>query len=131
MNKLYLVSFFVEGKRVYKIGITSQWDVQRRFQSQLDTGDITDLKIWVSVWIPTKELAEQKERECFSAITEMFPQNNFSKQGKQYFHNIWLKKNISGITEIRKYDEKERQVAFKLVENSGSRHKKDVGNGNN
>jgi len=130
MQKLYLVSFLVEGKKVYKIGITSHRDVQRRFQSLLDAGDITELKIYVSVWLPNREIAEQKEQECFLAITKMFPQNNYSKQGKQYFHNIWLDKKISGITEIRRFVEEERQFAFNLVSNSGPTHLKDIITGN-
>lgn len=131
MQKLYLVSFFVEGRKVYKIGITGHWDVQRRFQSLLDAGEITDLEIRVSVWIPNEEIAEQKEKKCFKTIKEMFPQNNFYKQGKPYFHNFWLENYISGITETRNYNEEEFQFAQTLVENSGPRRKKDLGNENN
>lgn len=124
--KLYLVVFTVEGKKVYKIGITSHSDVRRRFQHLLDSEIITDFKIWISVWIVGKLAAEQKEQECFSLIKETFPQNNYIKEGTQYFHNVWLENKISGVTEIRKYNPDETEKAYNFIENSGSRYKANV-----
>ncbi len=47
-HKLYLVRFTIEGKRVYKPGITRHTDVTKRFQRSINDGTISDFKIMKS-----------------------------------------------------------------------------------
>lgn len=123
MSKVYLVTFFIENKKVYKIGITSKPDVQSRFQTLIDSGIITDFKIHISRWVKDLPEAERKERNCFEQIVLNFPDNNYiDKEGNHHFHNIWLNEQVSGITEIRKYNHAEYKKAYQLVDQSGYRY---------
>ena len=126
MHKVYLVTFTVEGKKVYKVGITGKSDVQQRFQKLIDSGDITDFKVHLSRWVKNHDEAFSKEQSCFYDIVVNFPENNYiDKTGNIRFHNVWLDKQISGITEIRKYDYKEYKHAYNLVDKSGYRYIKE------
>lgn len=123
MYKVYLVTFTVENKKVYKIGITSKSDAQQRFQQLIDSGKIKDFKIHISRWVKDLCQAENKETSCFKEIVLNYPENNYiDKEGNHHFHNLWLDEQISGITEIRKYDYEEYRTAYKLVEKSGYRY---------
>jgi len=123
MHKIYLVTFTVEGWKVYKIGITSKLDAQQRFQRLIDSGKIKDFKIHISRWVKDRPQAENKEKNCFKEIVSNYPENNYiDKEGKHHFHNFWLDEQISGITEIRKYDYDEYKTAYELVEKSGYRY---------
>jgi len=124
MHKLYLVTFTIEGQKAYKIGETSKTDVQERFQKSINNGNITELKIHLSRWVDSEEIAKIKEKLCFESIKEAFPKNNYiDKDGNHYFHNFWLKEQISGVTEIRKYDYQEYLYAWELVDKSGEKYK--------
>ena len=127
MWKIYLVTFTIEGKKVYKIGITGKSDVQERFQRLIDSGTITDFKIHLSRWVKNQSIAEEKEKKCFVDIVVNYPQNNYinKKNGNVHFHNLWLDEQVSGITEIRKYDYKEYKHAYNLVDKSGYRYIKE------
>ena len=122
MWKIYLVTFYVEGKKVFKVGITSKSDVQERFQRLIDNGTIKGFKIHLSRWVSSEAIAKKKEEGIFTNIMINFSKNNFIKEGKDYFHNIWLNNKISGVTEIRKYNHEEYLHAYKLVDKSGYRY---------
>jgi len=123
MYKVYLVTFKIEGKKVYKIGITGKSDVQARFQHLIDNGTITDFKIHLSRWVEGEDTAKERETECFTEIVLNFPENNYiTGNGNAHFHNFWLKKKVGGVTEIRKYDHKEYLFAYSLVDKSGYRY---------
>jgi len=123
MSKVYLVTFIIENKKVYKIGITSKPDVQTRFQTLINSGIITDFKIHISRWVKDFTEAKTKEENCFEQIVLNFPENNYiDKEGSHHFHNIWLKEQVSGITEIRKYNHVEYKKAYQLVDQSGYRY---------
>ena len=87
MSKVYLVTFIIENKKVYKIGITSKPDVQSRFQTLIDLGIITDFKIHISRWVKDFTEAKTKEENCFEQIVLNFPENNYiDKEGSHHFH---------------------------------------------
>ena len=53
MHKLYLVSFIIEERMCFKIGITSNFDVTKRFQVHIDNSDILALRVHtLKVMIP-------------------------------------------------------------------------------
>ena len=127
MYKIYLVTFTIEGKKALKIGITSKTDVQERFQRLIDNGTITGFKIHLTRWIDGEEAAKLKEQHCFTSMILSFPKNNYiDKDGSHKFHNFWLKEQVGGVTEIRKYDHQEYLHAYKLVDKSGFRFYNDA-----
>jgi hypothetical protein len=115
--KLYLVVFtLVESNiRVWKIGLHRGSNVDNRFKRELEEGIIKDFKIRLSVWVDNNIL-EQVEKECFSEIVKVFG----GYKGR--FHNFWLPKMIPGLTEMRKYNHKEIQYAYKMLERKGDRY---------
>ena len=40
------------------------------------------------------------------------------KNGKRYFHNKWFKEQINGITEVRKYNQDEVDIAKEFIINN-------------
>lgn len=116
-GKLYLVVFTLveSNKRVWKIGYHRGSDVRNRFEKEKKEGTIKNFKIWLSVWVDYN-LLEIKEKECFDEIVEVFG----GYKGK--FHNFWLPKMVNGLTEMREYNYKELQYAYKMVETKGKRY---------
>tara|TARA_R110000803_G_scaffold22284_1_gene55669 strand:- start:851 stop:1216 length:366 start_codon:yes stop_codon:yes gene_type:complete len=115
--KLYLVVFTLieSNKRVWKIGLHRGSNVDNRFKRELREKIIKDFKIYLSVWV-NNNILEQVEKECFSEIVDIFG----GYKGR--FHNFWLPKMTPGLTEMREYDYKEIQYAFKMLERKGSRY---------
>ena len=116
-HKLYLVVFTLasSNKRVYKIGYHRGSDISNRFARELQSGTITDFRIWLSVWVPADRL-ETAESECFSEIVDRFG----GYRGK--FHNFWSSEKIGGITEMREYDLTECRYARSMLLRKGYRY---------
>tara|TARA_Y100000592_G_C5193019_1_gene187026 strand:- start:7 stop:399 length:393 start_codon:yes stop_codon:yes gene_type:complete len=116
-HKLYLVVFTLteSNKRVYKIGLHRGSNVYNRFKRELKEGIIKDFKIWISVWV-NNNILEQVEKECFNEIVKVFG----GYKGR--FHNFWLPKMINGLTEMRKYNDKEVRYAYKMLERKGDKY---------
>jgi hypothetical protein len=69
---------------------------------------------------------DNKEKELFKLIMDKFPENNYIKNGKRYFHNEWFKEQINGITEVRKYNQDEVDVAKEFIINNTAIKFKDL-----
>ena len=127
MYKLYLVKFKYNDKLVFKCGITSKPDVENRFRSDIQKYGLTEFKIIKSSWFKTKEEAKDAERRLFNTIMVKFPENNYvNQQGSHFFHNFWTKEKLNGISEIRKYNHKEVQEAYKFISENGERFYKNL-----
>ena len=125
--KLYLVVFNYKGSKYFKAGITSKTDVNDRFKYAIQKHGLTEFKIRKSSWFKTEEEAREAERALFLTIMSMFPENNYvDKAGQHYFHNEWFEEKLNGITEIRKYNHKEVQEAYKFISENGARFYKDL-----
>ncbi len=63
MHKLYLVSFIIEERRCFKIGITSNFDVTKRFQKHINNGNILALRY---IRVPTLKvmMMHMKRNNC-------------------------------------------------------------------
>tara|TARA_R110000796_G_scaffold180250_1_gene296833 strand:+ start:323 stop:715 length:393 start_codon:yes stop_codon:yes gene_type:complete len=126
-HKLYLVVFNYNGSKYFKVGITSKTDVDKRFKYAKIKYGLTEFKIRRSSWFKTKEEAEEEEQSLFNIIIDKFPENNYvDKNGKHYFHNKWFSEKLNGITEIRKYNHEEAQVAYEFIGENGERNHKDL-----
>ena len=119
IHKLYLVRFTIEGKRVYKPGITRHTDVTKRFQRSLDDGTISDFKIMKSSYFESEEEAYKAEQNLFEEIKTKFGGYEH-KDGVTRFHNLWIQNKYGGITEIRKYNQDEVNHCWKYIDNNGA-----------
>ena len=119
-HKLYLVRFTIEGKRVYKPGITRHIDVTKRFQRSLDDGIISDFKIMKSSYFPNEEEAYKAEQNLFEEIKHKFGGYEH-EDGVTRFHNLWIKHKYGGITEIRKYNQNEVDHCWQYINNNGKK----------
>ena len=119
-HKLYLVRFTIEGKRVYKPGITRHTDVTKRFQRSLDDGTISDFKIMKSSYFPNEEEAYKAEQNLFEEIKHKFGGYEH-EDGVTRFHNLWIKHKYGGITEIRKYNQNEVDHCWQYINNNGKK----------
>ncbi len=119
MHKLYLVSFIIEGRRCFKIGITSNFDVTKRFQKHIDNGDILAFKIYKSSYFQSYDDAYNAEQLLMENIVNKFGGYNFN--GEVRFHNFWSKNKLGGITEIRKYKQAEVNFAWKFIDENGKK----------
>ena len=126
-HKLYLVNFKYNNKKYFKAGITGKSDVKERFKYAIQKHRLEDFKIMKSSWFKTEEEADKAEKSLFETIKTLYPENNYvDKNGKHYFHNEWFDEKLNGITEIRKYNHKEVQVAFQFIAENGARYYKDL-----
>ena len=125
-HKLYLVNFKYKGKKYFKAGITGKGDVMDRFKYAIQKHRLEDFKIMKSSWFRTEQEASTAEDKLFATIIALFPENNHVKNGKHYFHNEWIEEKLNGITEIRKYNHKEVQTAFKFIAENGVRYYKEL-----
>jgi hypothetical protein len=98
-------------RTVYKIGITSSSDAMDRINYRGDdepypiTNYFNDNKIMKAVWKESKEEAEALEILIMNTI----------KGNEKYFHNWYEPDQISGITEMRKWNYEEVQKVFELL----------------
>jgi hypothetical protein len=97
---------------VYKIGITSSMDAMDRLcynrEDELNpiTSVFPDIKVMSTIWAPDKESAEQIETFIMNTV----------KGASERFHNWYEPRQISGITEMRKWDYDEVQQIFGLFD---------------
>lgn len=127
MYKLYLVKFKYKDSLYFKGGITSKSDVMQRFRYDIQKYGLTEFKVMKSSWFRTEEEALDAEARLFSTIMTKFPENNYvDREGNHHFHNFWSEENLGGISEIRKYNHKEVQEAYKFLSENGARYYKDL-----
>lgn len=114
MYKVYLAKLKREvgfPKCVYKIGITGSSDAMDRlmYRGSDEPFPISkyfnDIKIMHSVWCETKDEALALEKYIMDNI----------KGNETRFHNWYEKDQISGITEMRKWNYDEVQKCFELM----------------
>ena len=120
-HKLYLTRFTIEGKRVYKPGITRHTDVTKRFSRSINDGTISDFKIMKSSYFESEEEAYKAEQNLFEEITHKFGGYDDHEDGITRFHNLWIKYKYGGITEIRKYNQDEVNHCWKYIDNNGKK----------
>lgn len=98
-------------KTVYKVGITRSYDAMDRLTYQgADepnpiVSEFPDIKIMHSVWAESKDEAIALEEEIMEAV----------KGTDQYFHNWYEPRQLSGITEMRKWNYDEIQQIFGMM----------------
>ena len=127
MYKLYLVKFKYKGSLYFKGGITSKADVLERFRYDIQKYNLKEFKIMKSSWFRTETEAKDAEERLFMTIMTKFPENNYvDKDGNHRFHNFWSEENLGGISEMRKYNHKEVQEAYKFISENGVRFFKDL-----
>ena len=98
-----------------------------RFRYAIQKHRLEDFKIMKSSWFMTEQEAKDAEQSLFLVIKTLFPENNYvDKNGKHFFHNEWFEEQLNGITEIRKYNHKEVQAAYKFLSENGARYYKDL-----
>jgi len=119
MHKLYLVNFKIEGKRCFKIGITSKIDVTNRFQRHINTGTITEFKVYKSSYFNSYDEAYDAEQNLMKLIVKEY--GGYNHKGEIKFHNFWTKTKLGGITEIRKYDQNEVSFAWNYINENGEK----------
>ena len=97
---------------VYKVGITSSSDAERRlrYQGQDEPNPIVsvfpDIKVMNSVWVDNEDKALELESHIMNTI-----------RGKdKWFHNWYEPRQISGITEMRVWNYDEIQQIFAIME---------------
>lgn len=97
---------------VYKVGITSSSDAERRlrYQGQDEPNPIVsvfpDIKVMNSVWVDNEDKALELESHIMNTI-----------RGKdKWFHNWYEPRQISGITEMRVWNYDEVQQIFAIME---------------
>jgi hypothetical protein len=100
-------------KCVYKVGITSHPDVERRFDIvEDDPGSIMKhfqrKKCMASVWCDNEGQALELESHIFKTIVE--------KSNTQRFHDWHEPVQLSGITEMRKWNYDEIQYVFQIFD---------------
>lgn len=98
---------------VYKVGITSSNDAERRLRYTGDdepnpiTSVFQDIKIMTSTQRKfSREQAEEIEKRIMTEISV--------DAGDNYFHNWYEPRQISGITEMRKWNYDEIQAIFEI-----------------
>jgi hypothetical protein len=108
---------------VYKVGITSSMDAMDRltYAGSDEPNPIgavfPDIKIMSTIWADSKESAERIEALIMNTI----------KGNGDRFHNWYEPRQISGITEMRRWDYDEVQEIFGLFDqlvNEGRARKK-------
>ena len=116
--KVYLAKlkreYFVQGlpKTVYKVGITSSYDAMKRLS--YDGPDepypiintFQDIKVMSSVMCDNEEEALALEKHIMDTI----------KGNEVHFHNWYEPEQVSGITEMRRWDYEEVQKVFELMD---------------
>lgn len=96
---------------VYKVGITSSSDAERRLRYQGDdepnpiTSVFSDIKVMNSVWVDDEDKALALESHIMKTI-----QGN-----EKWFHNWFEPRQISGITEMRVWNYDEIQQIFSIM----------------
>lgn len=116
--KLYLVQYYYLGKRYYKCGLTHHKDVNDRFKYDILKYKLQNFRVIKSGYLKGLMENDTKENELFNLIMDKFPENNYYKNGKRYFHNKWFKEQINGITEVRKYNQDEVDIAKEFIINN-------------
>ncbi len=116
--KLYLVQYYYLGKRYYKCGITSSKDVMDRFEYDIQKYGLQKFRVIKSGYLKGLMENDTRENELFESIMDRFPENNYYKGDKRYFHNEWFKEKINGITEVRKYNQDEVDFAKNFIINN-------------
>ena len=116
--KLYLVQYYYLGKRYYKCGLTTKGDVMDRFKYDILKYKLQNFRVIKSGYLKGLVEDDTKENELFNLIMDNFPENNYYKNGKRYFHNKWFKEQINGITEVRKYNQDEVDIAKEFIINN-------------
>jgi len=119
MYKVYLAKLKREIREnglpttVYKVGITSSNDAERRlrYTGEDEPNPVTsvfqDIKIMTSTQrVYSKEEAESIEKRIMDSIA--------NTAGDKYFHNWYEPRQISGITEMRKWNYDEIQTIFEI-----------------
>jgi hypothetical protein len=124
--KLYLVQYYYLGKRYYKCGLTTKKNVDDRFKYDKLKYNLQKFSIIKSGYLKGLMKDDNKEKELFKLIMDKFPENNYIKNGKRYFHNEWFKEQINGITEVRKYNQDEVDVAKEFIINNTAIKFKDL-----
>lgn len=124
MQKLYLVNFEIEGKRCFKVGITSKFDVTERFQRHINSGAITNFKVYKSSYFSTYDEAYEAEQNLMQEIVDEF--GGYEHDGDIKFHNFWTKTKLGGVTEIRKYDQSEVSYAWDYINENGEKSYKNL-----
>ena len=121
--KLYLVQYYYLDKRYYKCGLTTKTDVMDRFKYEIQKHNLQKFRVIKSGYLKGLIEDDTKENELFNIIMDKFSENNYIKNGKRYFHNAWFKEQINGITEVRKYNQNEVDVAKEfIIENTTIKH---------
>lgn len=98
-------------KTVYKVGITRSSDAMRRLTYQgADepnpiVSEFPDIKVMHSVWTENEDEALALEEEIMKTV----------KGNDQYFHNWYEPRQLSGITEMRKWNYDEIQQIFGMM----------------
>ena len=116
--KLYLVQYYYLGKRYYKCGLTTKKDVMDRFKYDILKYKLENFRVIKSGYLKGLIEDDTYENKLFNSIMDQFPKNNYYKGTKRYFHNEWFKDKISGITEVRKYNQKEVDFAKNFIINN-------------
>ena len=125
---MYLVQYYYLGKRYYKCGLTSKTNVKDRFKYDIAKYKLQKFSIIKSGYLKGIMEEDTKEKELFRLIMDKFPKNNYIKNGKSYFHNEWFKEQINGITEVRKYNQDEVNLAIDFIVNNTTIKYKDLFN---
>tara|TARA_B100000683_G_scaffold151370_1_gene146462 strand:+ start:181 stop:582 length:402 start_codon:yes stop_codon:yes gene_type:complete len=118
--KIYLVQFYYEGERYYKCGVTKHIDVMDRFRYDIRKYNLEQFRVIKSGYLKGLIEEDTKEDQLFKLIMKTFPENNYvcKKTKKAFFHNNWFKEKINGVTEMRKYNQKEVNFAKDFVINN-------------
>ena len=116
--KLYLVQYYYLGKRYYKCGLTTKKDVMDRFKYDILKYKLENFRVIKSGYLKGLMENDIQEKKLFNLIMDQFPENNYYKGTKRYFHNEWFKDQINGITEVRKYDQEEVDFAKDFIVNN-------------
>jgi len=99
-------------RTVYKIGITSSPDAMDRLTYRGSdepypiSNYFSDIKVMKTVWCNSKEEALKLEDHIMNTI----------KGSDKYFHNWYEKDQISGITEMRKWNYDEFLHCIRIME---------------
>lgn len=132
MYKLYLVKFKVDSKFCYKIGITRHIDVINRFVKDLKMKRIAEFKVIKSGYIHSEREALLLENKLMETIFKSFPDNNYYPDPKNpkrgLYHNFFTETKLGGITETRKYNQKEINLAIEFIKENTYINYKDFKN---
>ena len=109
-----------DGSRVYKIGITNARDPMLRltYQGADEPFPILkyfpDIHLLKHIWFPTESQAERAERFIMWKIKQL--------TNSPRFHNWREEDTISGITEMRVWNDKEVEICKDLLEECTKRY---------